>query len=383
MNSLFYKKYIKYKNKYLLLKTSLIGGRYKCNPTALLTKDICEVNDEGEYEKLEDCTIDCTKKISSLQVQQYHTPLIPSQKTSDVDFFKPLLLTFKYFEKPRIESGIESGIKSDYSTPLPLEIIQDAIRLNIFEHGIPLEIDSLQLRGYFFHGIKQRVITLMQILQSDEIGSQNYKSSKGLIVPGIKSFYETNEKNYISFGIMYHTLNMSTYCYNSIFFINKNPSKALELREGRQIGIKSHMAHEYYLKNFLSLEHLILCIDSRLAEKKISELQSPFVEHKYFTEDKKLEIIGNIQSFFVKEFCKLSREPEIILDLRPLVSDEKIFKDFYIKNLLTLVKYMKASLNSILTGEDLIIYDITIEQFIKLLRRYYKKDIKILKVIFS
>jgi hypothetical protein len=267
--------------------------------------------------------------------------------------------------------------------PLPLEIIHDAIHLNIFEHGIPLEIDSLQLIGYFFHGIKQRVITLMQILQSDGIGSQNYISSKGLIVPGIKSFYETNEKNWISFGIMHHTLNMSTYCYNSIFFINKNPSKALELKEGRQIGIKSHMAHEYYLNNFLSLEHLILCIDSRLADKKILELESPFVEHKYFTEEKKLEIIENIQRFFVIKFRKLSREPEIILDLRPLVSDEKKFEEFYIKNLLTLVKYIRASLESFAENEELNIYNITIYEFIILLIKYYKKDIKILKVIFE
>ena len=61
MNSIFYKKYKKYKNKYLLFKTSLIGGRYTCNPTALLTKDICEENEEGEYENLEDCTLNCKK----------------------------------------------------------------------------------------------------------------------------------------------------------------------------------------------------------------------------------------------------------------------------------------------------------------------------------
>ena len=371
-------KYLKYKNKYLLLKTSLIGGRYKCNPIALLTKDICEENEKGEYETLADCTLNCTKKISSLQVQQYHTPLIPSQ-TSKIDF-KPFRHTFKSFGE---SNTFKSFGESDYSTPLPLGIINDAIGSNIFEHVIPKEINSLQLRGYFFHGIKQRVITLMQILESNGIGSQNYISSQNLIVPGIKSLYLEIEKNWISFGIMHHTPNMSTYCHNSIFFINRNPSKALELRSGREIGIKSHMYNEYYLYDLLSLEHLILCIDSKLADKKISELQSPFVEHKYFTENKKLEIIRNIQRFFVTEFRKLSRESEIILDLSSLVSDEQIFKQFYIKNLLTLVKYIKVYLELAQESEDLEIYNITIYEFLFLFTKYYEKDITILKVNFS
>ena len=165
-----------------------------------------------------------TKKISSLQVQQYHTPLIPSQ-ISEIDF-KPFRHTFKSFGE---SDTFKSFRESDYSTPLPLEIIHDAIRSNILEHVIPKEINSLQLRGYFFHGIKQRVITLLQILQTNGIGSQNYISSQGL-VPGIKSPYLEHEKNWISFGIMHHTPNMSTYCHNSIFFINRNPSKAFQLQ---------------------------------------------------------------------------------------------------------------------------------------------------------
>ena len=374
------KKYLKYKNKYLLLKTSLIGGRYKCNPTALLTKDICEEIDEGKYEKLEDCTLNCQKKILSLQVQQYTTPLIPPTNYR----FSPIPLSFEDYTT-RLSFGDYTTRLSfgDYTTPLPINIIQEAIDRNTFSEGIPRKINSDQLRGHFFHGIKQRVITLMQILESNGIGSQNYISSQNLIVPGIKSSYLKIEKNWISFGIMHHAPNMSTYCHNSIFFINKYPSKALKLKSGRDIGIKSHMVNEYYLYDFINLENLILCIDTELANKKISELETPFVEHKYFTEDKKLEIIVNIQRFFVLEFQKLSRKIEIISDLSSLVSDEQIFKQFYIKNLLTLVKYIKVYLELAPESEDLEIYNITIYEFLFLFTKYYEKDITILKVNFS
>jgi len=399
MNSLFYKKYKKYKNKYLLLKISLIGGRYKCNPTELLTKDICEKNEKGEYENLADCTSDCLKKrkdVDKFDLKPINLGLLtkwdsnklewvpyqPSAFTSPLiiesDYYTPMLKKASYYSTPMLKE------ESDYSTPMPYEIIQYAISLNIFADGIPSEIDSLKLKGHFFHGIKQRVITLMQILQSNGIGSQNYISDHSLIVPGIKSRYREHEKNWISFGFMHHTPNMSTYCHNSIFFINKNPNKALELKSGREIGIKSHMSDEYYFKDFISLENLILCIDFELANKKISELESPFVEHKYFTKEDKKNIIRLINNFFKVELGKLSIKQSDLNDddLERLISNDEIFKQFYINNLLTLVKNIKVSLGSF-NFEDLQSYDITIDQFIKLLGRYYKKDIEILKVIFT
>jgi hypothetical protein len=273
-------------------------------------------------------------------------------------------------------------VEEDYTSELPIEIIEESIKRNIFGKGIPDTINSRQLKGHFFHGIKQRVITLMQILEINGIGSQNYISRSGVITPGIMSTYRDNEKEWISFGIMHHSPSMNTYCVNSIFFVNKRPEKAMELNEGKNIGISSHMYFEYYLNNFLSLDGLILCIDSTLADKNISELKSPFDEHRYWFPGGKIEIIKKILTFFNSEFLKLSKDQLIAseADLDMLANNEEEFKRFYISNLLRLVNYIRHHLTPSDKSE---ITEITIFDFISLLLRYYEKDIQILKVIFE
>lgn len=286
------------------------------------------------------------------------------------------------------------------TSDLPKQIIHDSIKRNIFQSGFPDTINSLELTGRFFHGIKQRVITLMQILETNGIGSQHYLSEKGIIIPGILSSYKDFEKKWISFGIMHYTPTMNTYCENSIFFVNKDSRKALELKEGKMIGIQSHMIHEYYLETFLSLDELILCIDSRLAVKNISELESPFTEHKHWDPNKKKEVIRNILQFFRSEFSKLSSSMPTLpasssgpgydarlmkLYSKPSLSfvddfsSEEEFKRSYIGNLLKLVNYIRHHLNPSDKSE---ITEITIYDFISLLLRYYNKDIQILKVDF-
>jgi hypothetical protein len=270
----------------------------------------------------------------------------------------------------------------DWTSELPIQIIQESIKRNIFGEGIPDTINSQQLIGHFFHGIKQRVITLMQILEINGIGSQNYISRRRVITPGIMTNYRDNEKEWISFGIMHHTPSMTTYCVDSIFFVNKRPEEALELKDGRSIRISSHMYGEYYLNNFLSLDGLILCIDSKLADKNISELKSPFVEHRFWRTHGKIEIIKKILTFFNSEFLKLSKDQLIVseADLAMLATNEEEFKRFYISNLLRLVNYIRHHLTPSDKSE---ITEITIFDFISLLLRYYKKDIQILKVIFE
>jgi hypothetical protein len=282
----------------------------------------------------------------------------------------------------RIGRGHEVSGEWKYTSELPRQIIEEAVEINIFQSGIiPDTINSIDLKGHFFHGIKQRVITLMQILETNGIGSQHYLSEKGKIFPGILSTYNEHEKKWISFGIMHHTPAMETYCVNSIFFVNKNSRKALELQEGKKIGITSHMFHEYYLNDFLSLDELILCIDSRLAVKNISELDTPFTEQPYWFPGGKIEIIRKILQFFSSEFSKLSRPAPTLSEdqLTALGDDNDDFKRFYIENLLRLVNYIRHHLNPSDKSE---ITEITIYDFISLLLRYYKKDIKILKVVF-
>jgi len=236
----------------------------------------------------------------------------------------------------------------------------------------------------------------MQILESNGIGSQHYLLETGKIIPGILSLYNYNERNWISFGIMHYTPAMNTYCANSIFFVNKDSRKALELMEGKHIGISSHMCREYYLENFLSLDELILCIDSNLANKNISELEAPFTEHQYCEVNKKKEIIRNILRFFELQFRNLSRPvptlpdsssgPELDARMEPSstkvdelsINDEE-FKRFYIVNLLKLANHIRHHLNPSDKSE---ITEITIYDFISLLLRYYRKDIQILKVVF-
>ena len=201
---------------------------------------------------------------------------------------------------------------------------------------------------------------------------------------------------------MHCTPAMNTYCVNSIFFVNKDSRKALELNEGKKIGIHSHMFHEYYLETFLSLDELILCIDSNLAVKNISELESPFTEHTYWDPNKKKEVIRNILHFFRSEFIKLSSTMPTLPasgsgpgyddarlmalyskpDLLSFVDDfsDEEFKRFYIGNLLKLVNYIRHHLNPSDRSE---ITEITIYDFISLLLRYYNKDIQILKVVFE
>jgi hypothetical protein len=196
---------------------------------------------------------------------------------------------------------------------------------------------------------------------------------------------------------------MNTYCANSIFFVNKDSRKALELKEGKNIGISSHMSREYYLENFLSLDELILCIDSNLADKNISELESPFTEHQYWDHNDKKKVIINILNFFMSEFSKLSRStvptlpssssgPGYNARLMRLYSnpglsfadelsiDNEEFKRLYIDNLLKLANYIRHHLNPSDQSE---ITEITIYDFISLLLRYYNKDIQILKVDFQ
>lgn len=95
----------------------------------------------------------------------------------------------------RSEVAATSGPDWAMTSDLPKQIIQDSIKKNIFQSGFPDTINSRELMGRFFHGIKQRVITLMQILETNGIGSQHYLSEKGKIIPGILSPYRDFEKN--------------------------------------------------------------------------------------------------------------------------------------------------------------------------------------------
>ena len=58
------KKYLEYKAKYLLLKTSQVGGGgYNCNPSAILLNKFCnEVNGSGDYKTLEECINGCMER---------------------------------------------------------------------------------------------------------------------------------------------------------------------------------------------------------------------------------------------------------------------------------------------------------------------------------
>ena len=64
MEKIYYKKYLKYKTKYL--KSNQNSNNFKCiNPNASLVKDVCKKDNNGIYKSMEECIVPCLDKRST------------------------------------------------------------------------------------------------------------------------------------------------------------------------------------------------------------------------------------------------------------------------------------------------------------------------------